>query len=1060
MDKKIITLNHLDSFTKTFYEESRRLIRSAMAEHNLIIFVGAGVSLDSGMPSWSQAISQIAKKLDVSPDDVDNLKIPQYYFNARGKNDYTQLIHQIFKYGIHLQTMPVHKKIIEFNADVMITTNYDHLLEQAEEESGEILYVASKDSELPYKRGAELIKMHGDFEHDNFVLKEDDYLNYEQNFRLIKNYITSLAGTKTILFIGYSFNDPDLKQIFSWLKNILLGDFRHAYMISVGQYDRYEENYYKNFGINTLYASLFQNDGEELSKTEGLNRVLDWLLQDDFLGTIFDELWRKIGVYHYMKVPYANHVIDCLKPHFEVRIDYSDDFSFEFMLSPRIPPREIISSKQNSLTEPLILFSKFCYVAHKSAGEYSGKEKVESTAWYKEFENYVHNDDIIDIAGVQVAKKYLCFSKDEWEKVSTFLEVMVKSGLSGLLISSEGEKIIIPLSSLNEKPDDILLAMENFDFQKLENFKDGNEQLLSVGDADSYLKQAHLCYLLEDYVTAYFYSKKAAYLYFHQNDYARYFIAKCNQKFLGDFIHSRFNNNEAVEKIKEELERLDLNKIFMQIPDLTDGHAGNQGKNEFLKEIYSFSLAYNMLQNTVKEAQKVEDEANSNYIIFGGTPAYQKIRAQVKNFYHYIEGNHLFIDRFEDIKMVFGKAASALISSALAEDKIQDTITNPVAIPTKNIHETEIQVFDLFLAIRYLSDNEIEQLFQKHNMGTVSSSGMKYLSLVYENLANSLRSSSRLWNYSQYLSSLFAIIGHIKLEDRLVASALSTVIRLLSLALLGIFRQNFNAIRRIVEQIGKQQLIKKDSTSANSLLQLADKILEILPLVNDEIMVDELTDIMSALLWNLNEAQISHDRSDRVKELLQNNDYRNASFFIYTYRQCSENTQRMIREWIKNWNPGNSVEDYRTYLVGIQAGAISMSPVQKEKIVKFLKEQETSYVDYRKRGILDSRNQSLVRCILNLVSIAIIGKVEDKTWIIKICKEYQLKLALWLLDMNNEDNWKDFQPEWLNQCDSELLQRIAENKQWCFKIATIIKKEYLKRKIDEGVIEKYFRYFA
>ena len=61
-----------------------------------------------------------------------------------------------------------------------------------------------------------------------------------------------------------------------------------------------------------------------------------------------------------------------------------------------------------------------------------------------------------------------------------------KSGLSGLLISSEGEKIIIPLSSLNEKPDDILLAMENFDFQKLENFKDGNEQLLSVGDADSY----------------------------------------------------------------------------------------------------------------------------------------------------------------------------------------------------------------------------------------------------------------------------------------------------------------------------------------------------------------------------------------------------------------------------------------------------------------------------------------------------------------------------------------------------------------------------------------------
>lgn len=189
MDKKVISLDHLEPFTKNFYEESRRLIRTAMADHNLVIFVGAGVSLDSGMPSWSKAVSQIADKLNISPNEIDSLKIPQYYFNARGKNDYTQLVHQIFKYGIYLQTMPVHKKIIDFNADVMITTNYDHLLEQAAEESGEVLHIVSKDSDLPYKRGKELIKMHGDFEHDNFVLKEDDYLNYGQNFRLIKNIL-------------------------------------------------------------------------------------------------------------------------------------------------------------------------------------------------------------------------------------------------------------------------------------------------------------------------------------------------------------------------------------------------------------------------------------------------------------------------------------------------------------------------------------------------------------------------------------------------------------------------------------------------------------------------------------------------------------------------------------------------------------------------------------------------------------------------------------------------------------------------------------------------------
>ena len=40
------------------YEEARRLIRKAMAEHKLVLFVGSGTSLDAGMPSWSSAVSQ------------------------------------------------------------------------------------------------------------------------------------------------------------------------------------------------------------------------------------------------------------------------------------------------------------------------------------------------------------------------------------------------------------------------------------------------------------------------------------------------------------------------------------------------------------------------------------------------------------------------------------------------------------------------------------------------------------------------------------------------------------------------------------------------------------------------------------------------------------------------------------------------------------------------------------------------------------------------------------------------------------------------------------------
>ena len=45
-------------FKQLEYEESRRQIRYAMSSDNLILFVGAGTSLQSGMPSWSDAVQQ------------------------------------------------------------------------------------------------------------------------------------------------------------------------------------------------------------------------------------------------------------------------------------------------------------------------------------------------------------------------------------------------------------------------------------------------------------------------------------------------------------------------------------------------------------------------------------------------------------------------------------------------------------------------------------------------------------------------------------------------------------------------------------------------------------------------------------------------------------------------------------------------------------------------------------------------------------------------------------------------------------------------------------------
>ena len=63
----------------------------------------------------------------------------------------------------------------------IITTNYDTLIEDEIKN----LQIVSKDEDLPYTNSNKmLIKMHGDFENKNIVLKKSDYNKYSTIYRL------------------------------------------------------------------------------------------------------------------------------------------------------------------------------------------------------------------------------------------------------------------------------------------------------------------------------------------------------------------------------------------------------------------------------------------------------------------------------------------------------------------------------------------------------------------------------------------------------------------------------------------------------------------------------------------------------------------------------------------------------------------------------------------------------------------------------------------------------------------------------------------------------------
>ena len=259
-------------------------IQRASRENRLVIFVGAGVSMNSSVPSWNQLINRMKAELpNEFSEETDALKIAQIYKDSRGHKEYMDKVKDILLYNKAVPN-PLHKSILALNPCHIITTNYDDLIEQ--ELSKEFLqyHIIREDKDIPQMTNSNtLVKMHGDYVTDNIVLTEDDYYNYKENFPLTRAFVQSLFASKLILFVGFSFADLNLKFILNELKNILSDKMQRPYLLSCDEPSYATKLYFVKKGINIVYFSEADvdllNDGKYQSKDlSGIGLHTDKLL--------------------------------------------------------------------------------------------------------------------------------------------------------------------------------------------------------------------------------------------------------------------------------------------------------------------------------------------------------------------------------------------------------------------------------------------------------------------------------------------------------------------------------------------------------------------------------------------------------------------------------------------------------------------------------------------------------------------------------------------------------------------------------------------------------------
>ena len=202
-------------------------------EGSAAIFAGAGLSVASGYVDWKELLRNPAKRigLDVNKE-TDLVALAQYIYNKDGsKQPLAELIKNSFISCNNINEN--HEILAKLPIKTYWTTNYDSLIEDSLKKNGKNPDVKKSVKDLSTiisKRDAVVYKMHGDISNaSDVVLIKEDYELYDLRNQLFSISLKRDLISKTFLFIGFSFEDPNLEYILSKVRILTDGYSRKHY---------------------------------------------------------------------------------------------------------------------------------------------------------------------------------------------------------------------------------------------------------------------------------------------------------------------------------------------------------------------------------------------------------------------------------------------------------------------------------------------------------------------------------------------------------------------------------------------------------------------------------------------------------------------------------------------------------------------------------------------------------------------------------------------------------------------------------------------------------------
>jgi NAD-dependent SIR2 family protein deacetylase len=208
-------------------------LKKLYQENRLIPFIGAGVSIavqwirdgkDQRGVSWKELVDEASRQLGFQDPELarargTDLQILEYF---RIKNQQFAKLNNWFVRTMHapdeaLRSSRIHAELARMEkCRLFYTTNFDEFLERGLELNGRKCNVLVTEADMGlFAEDCQVVKFHGDLNNpDVMVLSESDYekrlaFREAMDFRLRSDVLG-----RAVLFIGYSFRDPNVAYLF------------------------------------------------------------------------------------------------------------------------------------------------------------------------------------------------------------------------------------------------------------------------------------------------------------------------------------------------------------------------------------------------------------------------------------------------------------------------------------------------------------------------------------------------------------------------------------------------------------------------------------------------------------------------------------------------------------------------------------------------------------------------------------------------------------------------------------------------------------------------------